>query len=159
VSGPSKIGSLMLIDDDLIDQKMYRRMIERSGLVDQLTCFSLAEQALAHLQANPRALPDVILLDINMPRMDGFEFLEAVDRIFGADFTVVVVMLTTSLDPGDVDRAGRFDVVKKYIDKPLTQRAHARADHVDLIGPRASLYAARKAQTGRSGYCCYTGQQ
>lgn len=110
----------MMIDDNPIDQMLYKRIVARAGVVREVICFSDAEAALARLQATPDNLPDVILLDINMPKMDGFEFLEAVERIFGPDFCVVVVMLTTSLDPKDLDRAKRFQAVKDYLDKPLT---------------------------------------
>lgn len=114
------IGTLMMIDDNAIDQMLYKRIVKRSGVAEKVISFNLAEDALAHLQANLDNLPDMILLDINMPRMDGFEFLEAANRAFGAQFSVVVVMLTTSLDPLDMERARSFDVVKRYIDKPLT---------------------------------------
>ena len=114
------IGTLMMIDDNAIDQMLYKRIVKRSGVAEKVISFNLAEDALAHLQANLDNLPDMILLDINMPRMDGFEFLEAANHTFGAQFSVVVVMLTTSLDPRDMERARSFDAVKRYIDKPLT---------------------------------------
>lgn len=114
------IDTLMMIDDNHIDQRMYKRIVSRSGLVKNVVCFSLADEALEHLVANPNDKPDIILLDINMPRMDGYEFLEAVDQAFGSDFSVVVVMLTTSLDPRDKERAKQFPAVKRFLEKPLT---------------------------------------
>ena len=115
-----RIDTLMVVDDNPVDQILYKRIIKRSGVVQNVIDFSLAEDALTYLQNNRDAMPDVILLDINMPRMDGFEFLEAAQEIFGAEFSVVVVMLTTSLDPRDQERAKTYDVVKDYMDKPLT---------------------------------------
>lgn len=116
----AKIRTLMMIDDNQIDQMIYDRIIKRSGLVETVISFSMAENALAHLAANPDDRPDIILLDINMPKMDGFEFLEAAEKAFGADFCVVVVMLTTSLNPRDKERANAFQMVKSYLGKPLT---------------------------------------
>ncbi len=56
-----------------------------------------------------------------MPRMNGFEFLEAAAERFGPQFAkVVVIMLTTSLNPGDRQRAEAFEVVREFLNKPLT---------------------------------------
>ena len=121
----------MLIDDNKVDQMMYQRVIDRSGLVGKTIPFFLAVDALEFLSRKETQMPDLILLDINMPRMDGFEFLEAVSAKFGTDFAPVVIMLTTSLDPNDEARAAQFDVVKSYLSKPLTE-AHLQ-DLIDLV--------------------------
>ena len=113
------IGTLMLVDDNEIDQRMYRLIIERSGLVNTLLTFGAADLAIEHLRRPDSQFPDVILLDINMPRMDGFEFLEFATQEFGDEFSTVVVMLTTSLNPLDMERAKKFRAVRKYINKPL----------------------------------------
>ena len=110
-----------LIDDSEIDLRHYARVIDRSGLVEEVTTFTFADEALAHLKANPGLEVDLIFLDINIPRMNGFEFLEAATAELGAGFAkVVVAMLTTSLNPRDREEAARFDVVKDFINKPLT---------------------------------------
>lgn len=115
------IGVVMIIDDNAVDQELYGRLIKRSGLVATVLSFLSAEDALAHLVARADPAPDAILLDINMPRMDGFDFLEAAVASLGDQFAaVVIMMLTTSLDPRDVERAKRYSVVKDYCDKPLT---------------------------------------
>lgn len=117
------IRNLMVVDDNKVDQMIYRRIIKRSGLVGQVLQFLSAEEALAHLRQKDRAVVDAILLDINMPRMDGFEFLAAATEELGDSFTrMLVVMLTTSLDPRDAARASQFSVVKQYLNKPLVQK-------------------------------------
>ncbi|UWQ78121.1 response regulator [Leisingera sp. S132] len=111
----------VLIDDEKIDQRQYQRIMNKSGLVEEVLGFTYADEALEHLKANPQLEVDVILLDINMPRMDGFQFLEAASREIGEGFAKsVVVMITTSLNPEDKARAMRFDVVKDFLNKPLT---------------------------------------
>lgn len=111
----------LLIDDESFDQKMYMRIIERSGLVAETLGFLAADHALDFLLANPDKKIDLILLDINMPRMTGFEFLEAATEQLGPDFAkVCIVMLTTSLDPTDHARAQQFELVKDFLNKPLT---------------------------------------
>ncbi|MBT8409093.1 MAG: response regulator [Alphaproteobacteria bacterium] len=114
--------SVVIIDDDTVDQMMYRRVISRSGLFEDVTTFTMAAEALEYFKQHPGAHVDLILLDINMPRMNGFEFLEAARAsIDGGIGNPVVVMLTTSLDPRDLKRAEQFTEIQQYVPKPLTQ--------------------------------------
>lgn len=111
----------LLIDDNEIDNRFHQISLKTSGLVEQVMTFNYADEALAHIKAHPEMEIDVIFLDINMPRMDGIEFLAAATKDLGESFAkVVVVMLTTSLPPVDSDRTMAFSVVKEFIDKPLT---------------------------------------
>lgn len=111
----------MSIDDEAIDQRLVRRILERSGKVGEVLTYQLAEDALAYLRQDDARQVDVIFLDINMPRMNGFEFLDAATAEFGESFAkCVVIMLTTSLDPKDKERAQSHDIVKDFIGKPLT---------------------------------------
>jgi len=120
------IGTLMVIDDSKIDHRMVGRIVEKSGIVGQMLNFVWAEEALEYIRSTPPPAADAIILDINMPRMDGFEFLEAASDEFGEDFArVVVMMLTTSLDPRDVARAETFPVVREFCHKPLIE-AHLK---------------------------------
>ena len=122
-----RIETLMLIDDSKIDQKLYRRIVERSGKVGTILSYYMAHEALEALMAPDGPRPDLILLDINMPRMNGFGFLEAVRSNLGEEFCPVVVMLTTSLEPSDEDRARQFSCVRDFLNKPLTR------DHIEKL--------------------------
>ena len=116
------IPVVMLVEDSRADQRLCEIIMQRSGIVGEILCFSYAEDALEHLRRPDRKPVDVILLDINMPRMSGFEFLDAATEEFGDGMAkMVVVMLTTSLAPQDVERSKRFQVVKHYFGKPLTE--------------------------------------
>ena len=118
---PTPLKSVILVDDSSIDNRLHARVIERTGLAENILCFAMAEDAIAHLRT-PGAIPaDLILLDINMPRMNGFEMLDASIAEFGEAFMPsVVVMLTTSMDPRDQQRADSIPVIKDYFQKPLT---------------------------------------
>ena len=112
---------VVLIDDNDVDQMLYKRLIDRSGRFGEVTSFVYADEALDWLSRAERTPVDLVLLDVNMPRMNGFEFLEAACERLGDDFAkAVVIMLTTSLDPRDRRRAGRHATVKGFFVKPLT---------------------------------------
>jgi CheY-like chemotaxis protein len=125
------IDTLMIVDDNALDQRLYARIAERSGLVGRLVSFTMAEEALAFLARPARAPVDAILLDINMPRMNGFEFLDAAHERFGPGFArAAVIMLTTSMSESDQARAARYAVVRAYIAKPLERADLERVDRL-----------------------------
>ena len=118
---PKPPETVLLIDDSAFDNKLHKRVIERTGLVRNVLTFTMADDALAYMRKEGAIPVDLILLDINMPRMDGFELMDAAIDEFGEAFMPsVVVMLTTSMDPGDQNRAANYSVVQDYFLKPLT---------------------------------------
>ncbi len=130
---PKPIKVALLIDDEEIDQRQYQRVIKKSGLVERVVVFTYADDALEYILSNPQVEVDVIFLDINMPRMNGLQFLEAASRQLGPGFAkIVVAMLTTSLNPSDQERALEFDAVKEFIHKPLT------VEHVQKVAEMLS---------------------
>jgi CheY-like chemotaxis protein len=131
MSDNGRIGYLISIDDSEFDQMANRRIVERSGMVDQFRTFLDARDALEFLRID-RQRVDAILLDINMPVMDGFEFLDAATSEFGDDFAgIVVLMLTTSLVPSDRERACGYRAVRDFYSKPLTRELLVRiAEHL-----------------------------
>ncbi|MGI9508760.1 MAG: response regulator, partial [Geminicoccaceae bacterium] len=69
----------MVVDDDDVDQKMCARAADRSGLVSSLLMFSESEEALKYCANPANQRPDAVLLDLNMPQINGFEFLERIE--------------------------------------------------------------------------------
>ncbi len=123
-----KINTIMMIDDDAVDQKLYQRIIKRSGLVENVISFLYADEALDYLVSNPHSRPDVIFLDINMPRMSGLEFLEAASKKMGDKFTqAIIIMVTTSMDPQDKEIAMSYPAVRSFVNKPLV------VEHIEEI--------------------------
>ncbi len=113
--------TVMTIDDNEFDQLLNRRVLERAGVFGEILQFYLGTDALDYFRSPHAQDIDLILLDVNMPGMTGFEFLERAVAELGPEFAkCVVIMLTTSLDPRDLANARRFEIVRDYLGKPLT---------------------------------------
>lgn len=115
------LGTVMIIDDEEIDQRQYKRLLTRSEMTRDIIQFTYADEALEWLERTPEAKIDLILLDVNIPRMNGFEFLDAIGERFPEKPLAVIIMLTTSLDPTDRDRAFSYKPVRGFFSKPLTR--------------------------------------
>jgi CheY-like chemotaxis protein len=89
---------ILLVDDDCLDVMIAKRTLRNLGVTADLVCVSDGEEALAYLAENDHEMPCIILLDLNMPKMDGFEFLRIVktDETL-KDIPVVVVTNSTSM--------------------------------------------------------------
>lgn len=109
--------SIILIDDDKIVNFINRKIIQNTDSNVKLQDFNEAAKALAYLKENPDAAPDIILLDINMPVMNGWEFLDAFVKL---NIRSVVYMLSSSIDPSDRLKASQYSCVRNFISKPLT---------------------------------------
>lgn len=119
------LGSVLMIDDEEIDQKQYKRILQRSGRTQEVHQFTYADEALDWLRDSPNKQVDLIFLDINMPRMNGFEFLDAIENEEPRSGCPVILMLTTSLAPSDKNRALAHPMVRGFLSKPL------RKHHLD----------------------------
>ncbi|MFZ5456082.1 MAG: response regulator [Pseudomonadota bacterium] len=114
------LRTVMLIDDNDADNFFHGMMIERAGLASELLVFEWAEKALEWFRAHPDHTVDLILLDINMPRMNGFEFLEHFHQLPAAQQADArVCMLSSSPLDSDRERAFAFPRVIDFIVKPL----------------------------------------
>ena len=120
-----KLNCVILIDDDEPTNFLHRRVIERYGCAERIEVFQEAQRALDFLSTTENGSyvkPELIFLDINMPGMNGWEFLQAYERLSEEQRAeIVVLMLTTSLNPDDKAQAESFDEVSGFLSKPLTK--------------------------------------
>lgn len=119
------IRCILLIDDDPDDNYLHQLVIDESGLFDTVRIVENGQKGLDYLAQTDHpdyVRPDVILLDINMPGMNGFEFLERYSQLNQSlRSRLVLLMLTTSINSADTKRANQIDDVKGYLPKPLTR--------------------------------------
>lgn len=133
-----KLYSVLVIDDDEATAFLTARALNKSNVVDVIVQKSDALSALQYLQEigkSEEALtqgPDFILLDINMPGMDGWEFLDEYKQLSTKLNCHVVLMLTTPLSHDDESRRNKTPEIKAIINKPLT--AEKFIEMVNSIG-------------------------
>jgi CheY-like chemotaxis protein len=129
-TGKKKHHAVMLIDDNEIDNLINQKMIEAANISEHIYTHSGAKSAIEFLRNIEKlgkeaehVLPDVIFLDIDMPLMDGFQFLDEFDKLTEVTKDKCsIVMLTSSINPQDVNKSHKYSCVKQYINKPLTQK-------------------------------------
>ncbi|MFN4298680.1 MAG: response regulator [Thermaurantimonas sp.] len=115
----------MIVDDNQIDLLINQRVVKNLMPEAEIKSCISAIDALKHIEQlhtndEVEKLPDIILLDIRMPIMDGFEFLEKLRESPILKLKVpIVLMVTSSIDPLDMQRSNDHPLVKGFIGKPL----------------------------------------
>ncbi|UYZ64358.1 response regulator [Hymenobacter weizhouensis] len=121
----NKLPCILLVDDDKTTNYLNQQLLNRLGVAEHLLVALDGKGALIQLEnhcaVSAATCPSLVLLDVNMPGMNGIQFLEAYQQLpLAQQQATVIVMLTTSLHPRDVERVKQFPVAG-FVSKPLTE--------------------------------------
>jgi CheY-like chemotaxis protein len=114
-----------LVDDDKVFQLIASRTIKATQLTDKILQFTNGMEAIEYLQINAEnadVLPDVLFLDINMPIVDGWMFMEDYINLKHRVKKIIrIYMVSSSIDQRDVERARSMTDIREYVIKPISQ--------------------------------------
>jgi CheY-like chemotaxis protein len=118
-----KIKLTYIVDDDEIYIFTTKKLLNKIDFSEDVAVFQNGKEAIDALKftlRNKNELPDVILLDLNMPIMDGWQFLDEFIRI-KSEKQIKIYIVSSSVDPSDIERANTYNMVSNYIVKPISR--------------------------------------
>jgi CheY-like chemotaxis protein len=117
-----KLECILLVDDDPDDNMYHRIIIEEMNITDNIDVVLNGLEAITYLKKDNQAPPELIFLDINMPKMNGWEFLDQYKHLDAKQRArVVIVILTTSANPDHLKKAEQIKEVTGFETKPLSK--------------------------------------
>ena len=115
-----------IVDDDVIFVFVLKKLLEKNGNFGKMIDFKNGNDAIDILFSKESQLPCVILLDLNMPIIDGWQFLDQLEDSVLKDQLNVYIM-SSSIDRSDIEKSKNYSIVKDFISKPVN------ADKLDKI--------------------------
>lgn len=113
---------LCIIDDDPIYQLLINKVITRSNIDYDTVCYKNGKEALDNISKGLKeknTLPEIILLDLKMPIMDGWGFMENIDKILSEENKTAIYIVTSSISYEDKEKAKTFPAIMGYYSKPI----------------------------------------
>jgi CheY-like chemotaxis protein len=114
--------NLLVIDDDDINIFIIKKIVEKTGLAIEMIARNNGQQAIDYLKetiSQNKPLPKLVLIDINMPVMNGWEFIEAYEEL-NIEQKVDMYILSSSVYENDIEKTKGYKAVKGFISKPLS---------------------------------------
>lgn len=119
IESANGIGSVMLIDDSKIDNFVNSKVLELSEKADLIQVYDNPILALEYLQ-NTEIFPDVIFVDVYMPQMSGFAFLDEFHKLSKSKKEIRVLLLSSAYDNLEIEKLKQYNWLSGYVVKPLT---------------------------------------
>jgi len=119
-------AQVMLVDDSAIDNFVNKKIICRYGFAEDVLTFNKSRDALGYIMKlsneTMEIIPSILFLDLEMPEIDGFEFLNAFDLMNDrVKKNITIVILTSSINPADVEKCVKHKSVLTFLHKPLVK--------------------------------------
>lgn len=117
------IKKVLCVDDDMVTLAIFKRILGKAQTIEKIETAINGQEALdllINMQQNQVPLPDIILLDLNMPVLDGWSFVEKFQQVFPDNHSGLKIMIvTSSIDPEDQSKAKQYDFIVDYVTKPF----------------------------------------
>jgi len=119
-----KANTVCIIDDDIVYQITTKKILEKINGTKKILVFSNGEEAFEYLSkvvTDEDALPDIILLDVNMPYMNAWQFLEAYSKLKSSlTKQITIYIISSSVSDIDIQKAKSIEEAKDYFVKPIS---------------------------------------
>lgn len=124
------LNSILCIEDDAITLMLYKMVLTKASFTNEIITTTNGEEALNYInklnEANSdgtiKNVPQLIFLDLNMPVMGGWEFLEIFSSSEYAEYNhIKVIILSSTVDPDDLEKSKKFSMVIDFLSKPISR--------------------------------------
>ena len=109
----------MIVEDDPMISFLHREMLRRNNITEESLTFLNGKEALDFMLRDSSEKHYLVLLDLNMPVMNGWEFLDTLEKIREISCRTKVAIVTSSMNPADKSKAREYAMVEYYLSKPL----------------------------------------
>lgn len=117
------LNTILCVDDDPITLMLCKMVINKASFSKEIITAKNGEEALNHFKtSNTGPIPQLIFLDLNMPVMGGWEFLDAFSTADYSDYnSIKVIILSSTIDPEDLEKAKKYPMVLDFLSKPISK--------------------------------------
>jgi len=117
------INTILLVDDNPADNMVHRRILQGMNIAEKILDFLYAQDALDYLKSPDGKDAELIFLDINMPQMNGFEFLDEFKNLKSNPNELPAVVMLSTMNPNwDNDVSKNYPIIRHFFSKPLTEK-------------------------------------